>query len=62
MSATEIRLALDAIPMGGMAEGAAGDETALFVRDAAGVRAFQARCPHSPWPTAAWRSRRPSTP
>jgi len=52
MSATEIRLALDAIPMGGMAEGAAGDETALFVRDAAGVRAFQAKCPHLGAPLA----------
>ncbi|MGC5777263.1 FAD-dependent oxidoreductase [Methylobacterium sp. NFXW15] len=52
MSATEIRLALDAIPMGGMAEGAAGDAKALFVRDAAGVRAFQAKCPHLGAPLA----------
>ncbi|KQP41067.1 pyridine nucleotide-disulfide oxidoreductase [Methylobacterium sp. Leaf104] len=52
MSGTEIRLALDAIPMGGMAEGTAGDDTVLFVRDAAGVRAFQARCPHLGAPLA----------
>ncbi|GJD44440.1 3-phenylpropionate/cinnamic acid dioxygenase ferredoxin--NAD(+) reductase component [Methylobacterium cerastii] len=52
MPGTEIRLALDAIPMGGMTEGAAGDEKALFVRDASGVRAFQAKCPHLGAPLA----------
>jgi len=52
MPGTEIRLALDAIPMGGMKEGAAGDDKALFVRDASGVRAFQAKCPHLGAPLA----------
>ncbi|KQO64187.1 FAD-dependent oxidoreductase [Methylobacterium sp. Leaf88] len=52
MPGTEIRLALDAIPMGGMTEGAAGDEKVLFVRDASGVRAFQAKCPHLGAPLA----------
>ncbi|MFG5118189.1 FAD-dependent oxidoreductase [Methylorubrum sp. POS3] len=52
MPGTEIRLALDAIPMGGMKEGAAGDEKVLFVRDASGVRAFQAKCPHLGAPLA----------
>ncbi|TXM70271.1 Rieske 2Fe-2S domain-containing protein [Methylobacterium sp. WL69] len=52
MPGTEIRLALDAIPMEGMKEGAAGDETVLFVRDASGVRAFQAKCPHLGAPLA----------
>lgn len=52
MPATEIRLALDAIPMGGMREGASGDDKALFVRDASGVRAFQAKCPHLGAPLA----------
>ncbi len=52
MSGTEIRLALDAIPMGGMAEGTSGDDAVLFVRDAAGVRAFQAKCPHLGAPLA----------
>ncbi|TXM94937.1 FAD-dependent oxidoreductase [Methylobacterium sp. WL116] len=52
MPSTEIRVALEAIPMGGMKEGAAGDETVLFVRDADGVRAFQAKCPHLGAPLA----------
>ncbi|OAH21891.1 pyridine nucleotide-disulfide oxidoreductase [Methylorubrum populi] len=52
MPGTEIRLALDAIPMGGMKEGSAGDEKVLFVRDASGVRAFQAKCPHLGAPLA----------
>ena len=52
MPGTEIRLALDAIPMGGMKEGAAGDDKVLFVRDASGVRAFQAKCPHLGAPLA----------
>ena len=52
MPATEIRLPLDAIPMGGMKEGAAGDDKVLFVRDASGVRAFQAKCPHLGAPLA----------
>ena len=52
MPGTEIRLALNAIPMGGMTEGAAVDETVLFVRDASGVRAFQAKCPHLGAPLA----------
>ncbi len=52
MPQTEIRLALDAIPMGGMAEGSAGDDKVLFVRDAQGVRAFQAKCPHLGAPLA----------
>ena len=52
MPGTEIRLALDAIPMGGMKEGVAGDEKVLFVRDASGVRAFQAECPHLGAPLA----------
>jgi NADPH-dependent 2,4-dienoyl-CoA reductase/sulfur reductase-like enzyme/nitrite reductase/ring-hydroxylating ferredoxin subunit len=52
MSGTEIRLALDAIPMGGMAEGKSGDDAVLFVRDATGVRAFQAKCPHLGAPLA----------
>lgn len=52
MPGTEIRLALDAIPIGGMTEGAAGDEKVLFVRDTSGVRAFQAKCPHLGAPLA----------
>lgn len=52
MPATEIRIALDAIPMGGMAEGSAGEDKVLFVRDASGVRAFQAKCPHLGAPLA----------
>lgn len=50
----EIRLALDAIPLGGKAEGkgAAGEDAVLFVRDADGVRAFQAKCPHLGAPLA----------
>jgi NADPH-dependent 2,4-dienoyl-CoA reductase/sulfur reductase-like enzyme/nitrite reductase/ring-hydroxylating ferredoxin subunit len=48
----EIRLALDAIPLGGKAEGKAGDEAVLFVRDGDGVRAFQAKCPHLGAPLA----------
>ena len=48
----EIRLALDAIPLGGMAEGKAGEEAVLFVRAADGVRAFQAKCPHLGAPLA----------
>lgn len=52
MPGTEIRLALDAIPMGGMAEGSAGEDKVLFVRDASGVRAFQAKCPHLGAPLA----------
>ncbi|MGH1587525.1 FAD-dependent oxidoreductase [Methylobacterium phyllosphaerae] len=48
----EIRLALDAIPMGGKAEGKAGEDAVLFVRDASGVRAFQAKCPHLGAPLA----------
>jgi NADPH-dependent 2,4-dienoyl-CoA reductase/sulfur reductase-like enzyme/nitrite reductase/ring-hydroxylating ferredoxin subunit len=52
MPQTEIRLALDSIPMGGMAEGSAGDDKVLFVRDAQGVRAFQAKCPHLGAPLA----------
>lgn len=52
MPGTEIRVALEAISMGGMKEGSAGDETVLFVRDAAGVRAFQAKCPHLGAPLA----------
>jgi NADPH-dependent 2,4-dienoyl-CoA reductase/sulfur reductase-like enzyme/nitrite reductase/ring-hydroxylating ferredoxin subunit len=52
MPETEIRLPLDAIPMNGMAEGSAGEDKVLFVRDAAGVRAFQAKCPHLGAPLA----------
>lgn len=52
MPGTEIRLALDAIPLGGMAEGSVGDDKVLFVRDASGVRAFQAKCPHLGAPLA----------
>ncbi|QEE41418.1 MULTISPECIES: FAD-dependent oxidoreductase [unclassified Methylobacterium] len=48
----EIRLALDAIPLGGKAEGKAGEDAVLFVRDADGVRAFQAKCPHLGAPLA----------
>ncbi|SFL72160.1 FAD-dependent oxidoreductase [Methylobacterium pseudosasicola] len=48
----EIRLALDAIPLGGKAEGKAGEDTVLFVRDTDGVRAFQAKCPHLGAPLA----------
>lgn len=52
MAETEIRLSLDAIPMNGMAEGAAGEDKVLFVRDTDGVRAFQAKCPHLGAPLA----------
>ncbi|MBE7197683.1 MAG: Rieske 2Fe-2S domain-containing protein, partial [Parafilimonas terrae] len=52
MPQTEIRLALDSIPDGGMAEGSAGEDKVLFVRDASGVRAFQAKCPHLGAPLA----------
>ena len=45
-------LRLEDIPLGGMAEGKAGDEAALFVRDGDGVRAFQAKCPHYGAPLA----------
>ncbi|MGH1570601.1 FAD-dependent oxidoreductase [Methylobacterium sp. P31] len=48
----EIRLALDTIPLGGKAEGKAGEDAVLFVRDADGVRAFQAKCPHLGAPLA----------
>jgi nitrite reductase/ring-hydroxylating ferredoxin subunit len=48
----EIRLAFDAIPLGGKAEGKAGDDAVLFLRDADGVRAFQAKCPHLGAPLA----------
>ena len=52
MAAGEIRIRLEDIPLGGMAEGKAGDEAALFVRDGDGVRAFQAKCPHYGAPLA----------
>ncbi|MCJ2137264.1 FAD-dependent oxidoreductase [Methylobacterium sp. J-026] len=48
----EIRIALDAIPLGGKAEGKAGEDAVLFVRDVDGVRAFQAKCPHLGAPLA----------
>lgn len=51
-SATEIRKALTEIPLGGMAEASRGDAKVLFVRDAEGVRAFQAKCPHLGAPLA----------
>ncbi len=49
---TEIRHPLEKIPLGGMVEAALGDAKVLLVRDAAGVRAFQAKCPHLGAPLA----------
>ncbi|GJD79310.1 pyridine nucleotide-disulfide oxidoreductase [Methylobacterium gregans] len=50
--ATEIRHPLEKIPLGGMVEAASGEAKVLFVRDADGVRAFQAKCPHLGAPLA----------
>ena len=44
--ATELRIDLADLPVGGKKQVADGDAKVLFVRDAAGVRAFQATCPH----------------
>lgn len=52
MAADEIRIRIEDIPLGGMAEGKASDEAVLFVRDADGVRAFQSKCPHYGAPLA----------
>lgn len=50
--ATEIRHPLEAISLGGMVEAASGEAKVLLVRDASGVRAFQAKCPHLGAPLA----------
>lgn len=50
--AVEIRVPVDQIPLGGMKQGESGDDKVLFVRDADGVRAFQAKCPHYGAPLA----------
>jgi nitrite reductase/ring-hydroxylating ferredoxin subunit len=52
MAAGEIRIRLEDIPLGGMAEGKAGDEAVLFLREGDGRRAFQAKCPHYGAPLA----------
>ena len=50
--ATEVRVRIEDVPLGGMMQSEAGDEKVLFVRDAGGVRAFQATCPHYGAPLA----------
>ena len=48
----ELRIAIETVPLGGMAQAESGDDKILFVRDGAGVRAFQAKCPHYGAPLA----------
>ena len=50
--ATELRIAIDDIPVGGMKQAEDGEAKVLFVRDADGLRAFQAKCPHYGAPLA----------
>ncbi|MGX5774636.1 FAD-dependent oxidoreductase [Methylorubrum zatmanii] len=52
MAVGEIRIGIGDIPLGGMAEGKDGETSVLFVRDAAGIRAFQPKCPHYGAPLA----------
>ena len=49
---SELRVTIADVPMGGMKQVEDGDDKALFVCDAAGVRAFQAKCPHYGAPLA----------
>ena len=42
----EVRVAIGDVPMGGMKQAENGDAKVLFVRDPAGIRAFQPKCPH----------------
>ena len=50
--AAEVRIAMADIPLGGMAQAGTDEGKVLFVRDAEGVRAFQATCPHYGAPLA----------
>lgn len=50
--AGEITIGVEEIPLGGMRQAESGDDKVLFVRDADGVRAFQASCPHYGAPLA----------
>ncbi len=52
MAGAEIRITIGDVPMNGMKQAANGEATVLFVRDADGVRAFQAKCPHYGAPLA----------
>lgn len=52
MSTTELRVRIEDVPVGGMRAVEDGDSKVLFVRDADGVRAFQAKCPHYGAPLA----------
>ncbi len=48
----EIRVTIADVPMNGMRQAEESDARVLFVRDADGVRAFQAKCPHYGAPLA----------
>ena len=52
MASAEIRITIDDVPMNGMRQAEEGDAKVLFVRDADGIRAFQAKCPHYGAPLA----------
>ena len=49
---SELRVSIGDVPMGGMKQVEQGDDQVLFVRDAAGIRAFQSKCPHYGAPLA----------
>ena len=52
MASVEIRVSISDVPMNGMKQAEDGEAKVLFVRDADGVRAFQAKCPHYGAPLA----------
>ncbi len=52
MASAEIRVTIGDVPMNGMKQAEDGDAKVLFVRDAEGIRAFQAKCPHYGAPLA----------
>ena len=52
MAGAEIRITTTDVPMNGMIQAEDGETKLLFVRDADGVRAFQAKCPHYGAPLA----------
>ena len=52
MASAEIRVTVSDVPMNGMRQVEEGEAKVLFVRDADGVRAFQAKCPHYGAPLA----------
>ena len=49
---SELRVTIAEVPLGGMKQVEQGDDKVLFVRDASGIRAFQAKCPHYGAPLA----------